>query len=295
METRKKFSRIKPNVWMLEEDGEKFSVKRYTDPFEARKIREVHERLEMASYPFTVPVTKKGNDLIVVQPWLENAQSVDFSKQADRRASIVALEALHATQTVVKWEDVTFLRRYPLLDKWEMRLERFQNNLPIIENYLQKDAIQLIEWYSEQALNRLQTASAREVPHTILHGDVVHHNLLKTEEGTVFLIDFDLACVGNPDIEIGLWLHRVLPNVGYNAAGLFSEEPRLQVLGPQAIAMMQYPNELLREWSYLATLPLAQQHSMANHLNSFTERALQSWDELCYFSNTLLEDDPTYP
>ncbi len=31
----------------------------------------------------------------------------------------------------------------------------------------------------------------------ILHGDVAHHNYLKSKSGKIFLIDFDLASIGH--------------------------------------------------------------------------------------------------
>ncbi|MCM3758124.1 aminoglycoside phosphotransferase family protein [Sporosarcina aquimarina] len=295
MEVEKKFSRIKENVWRLEEEGKEYSVKRYADVRDAIKIRKIHELLETVEYPFCASVTTKGNEHIVVQPWLTDAIPVDFTKQSDRRASLTALDALHETESFVDWESLPFLQKYHLLDKWSWRLERFLNKRHTIVSFLGEDAFDSIERYSEQALERLLTSTAREAPHTLLHGDVVHHNLLKTSEGTVSLIDFDLACTGHPDVEIGLWLHRVLPKVNYNAALLFEEEPRLHVLGQQAIAMLQYPNEMLREWSYLTTLPEKRQQTLAKLLIPFTEHALNRWPELCRFSNNLIEHDRYSP
>ncbi|WP_025783530.1 aminoglycoside phosphotransferase family protein [Sporosarcina sp. D27] len=295
MEVEKKFSRIKDNVWRLEEEGKEYSVKRYADVRDAIKIRKIHELLQTVEYPFCAPVTEKGNAHIVVQPWLTDAIPVDFRKQSDRRASLTALDALHETEAIVDWESLPFLQTYTLLDKWSWRLERFLNKRHTIVSFLGEDAFGNIERYSEQALARLLTSTAREVPHTLLHGDVVHHNLLITSEGNVSLIDFDLACTGHPDVEIALWLHRVLPKVNYNAKLLFDEEPRLQVLGQQAIAMLQYPNELLREWSYLTTLPEERQQTLAKQLIPFTEQALIRWPELCRFSNNLLEHDRYFP
>lgn len=295
MEVEKRFSRIKKNVWRLEEDGTEYSVKRYSDARDADKIRKIHELLENVEFPFCAPITKKGNAHIVVQPWILDASPVDFTKQTDRRASLTALEALHETESVVEWVSLPFLNTYTLLDKWRWRLERFRCNRKTITSYLEEDAFNRIEWYSERALDCLQSVPARETSHTLLHGDVVHHNLLKTPDGSVMLIDFDLACTGHPDVEIALWLHRVLPKVDYNAGQLFDEEPRLQVLGQQAIAMLQYPNEVLREWSYLTTLSEERQQILAQQLVPFTEKALARWPDLCRFSNDLLEHNHYLP
>lgn len=295
MKVEKKFSRIKENVWRLEEEGSEYSVKRYSDVRDAIKIRNVHELLKTVNFPYCVPISAKGNEHIVVQPWLMESLPADFSKQSDRRASLTTLEALHDTEKVVDWESLPFLKPYTLLDKWNWRLDRFRSNRKTIVSYLGDAVVDQLEEYSEKALACLRTAPAREVNNTLLHGDVVHHNLLKTSEGTVTLIDFDLACTGHPDVEIALWLHRVLPKVDYDAALLFEQEPRLQVLGQQAIAMLQYPNEMLREWSYLTTLPEERRVLLAKQLIPFTENALQRWPELCRFSNNLLKHNRYHP
>ncbi len=291
MPIEKKFLSIKENVWRLEEDGNQYAVKRYTDIQDALKIRELHNHLLAVKFPFCLPMSKKGNAHIVVQPWLMDSKPVDFSKRLDRKASLQTLDSLHSTNSFMDWETLPFLKPYKLIEKWNWRLERFRSHRELLECYLSKDSIDQIEQYSEQTLVRLQNTPARKTSHTLLHGDVVHHNLLKTPDGRVHLIDFDLACTGHPDIEIGLWLHRVLPKVDYDAMLLFSEEPRLQELGHQSILMLQYPNELLREWSYLATLPEERQKALTKHLLPFTERALTRWPELCRFSDNLLDRD----
>ncbi|WP_432355759.1 phosphotransferase [Sporosarcina sp. A2] len=276
----------------MQENEEDYAVKRFSDIRDAEKIRALHDQLQAIQYPYCLPVTKKGNAHIVIQPWLTDSVPVNFSKKEERTASLTTLVALHETEVFVDWESLPFLKPYALLDKWRWRLYRFRSHRDQIEKFLGSETCDEIEQYAEHALMILQTASVRAIPNTLLHGDVVHHNLLKTPDGSVYLIDFDLACTGHPDIEIGLWLHRVLPKVDYDAMLLFSEQPRLQELGEQPIAMLQYPNELLREWSYLATLPEARQNRLADHLLPFTERALNSWPELCRFSNNLLDFEP---
>lgn len=279
----------------MEEEGIHYSVKRYVDVRDAIKIRKIHELLQTVEFPFCTAVSTKGNAHIVVQPWIMDASPVDFTDKSDRRASLTALDALHETEAIVDWKSLPFLKTYSLLDKWSWRLARFRNNRQIIASHLGHDACDLIEWYSEHALERLRIVPAQDSVHTLLHGDVVHHNLLKTPEGSVKLIDFDLACTGPPDVEIALWLHRVLPKVDYNAGELFEQEPRLQALGQQAIAMLQYPNEVLREWSYLTTLSEERQQMLAQQLIPFTERALMRWQDLCRFSNDLLERNHDLP
>ena len=288
----KKLQRIKKNVWRLEEGGEQFAVKRYAEPCDALKIRTIHQQLEAVNYPYLASLSAKGNDRIVIHKWVTGARSADFTKTEDREASLKALDALHATNKVIDWQSQPFLQSVSLVDKWTWRLARFRRHRELLSTYLDLYSMNQLEYMSEQALNLLQTIQPDDdTPHTVLHGDVVHHNLLKTDDGTIFLIDFDLACFGHPDTEIALWMHRVLPNIGYQVGQLVNENPRLKSLSQEAVAMLQYPNEVLREWSHWAALPEGQQRVLGNHLVDFTKQALYNWPDVCRFSDNWLNQN----
>ncbi|WP_052461753.1 phosphotransferase [Sporosarcina koreensis] len=283
------FFEVKPHVWRLEEEGQSFAVKRYKDSKGAGKVRKLHNQLQAVGFPYIAPLTDKGTDHLIIQPWLSGTRPVDYASITDRRASLRSLDALHATREVIDWNSVTYLPRFNLHRKWVRRLERFRQQEELIAGHIGTSAFSDICLYAEEALLRLEGVSEKEEVPTILHGDVVHHNLLAADDGTVYLIDFDLAAVGSASAEIALWLHRVLPHMAYDGEQLFRELPRLQELSEEALIMLQYPNEVMREWLYFAGLPDPGRHRIRNHLVQFTKQGLHAWPGLCRFSDSQLQ------
>ena len=84
-----KLEKIKDNVWKLEKDGKRFSVKRYHSNSTAMKVQRVHDALHSVSFPHIVDVVSQENQLTFVQPWLDGAKAVNFKKRADRTDSLV--------------------------------------------------------------------------------------------------------------------------------------------------------------------------------------------------------------
>ena len=93
------------------------------------------------------------------------------------------------------------------------------------------------------------------------------------------LIDFDLACLGDPAEEVILWMHRVLPHVNYNVYDLLNEQPYTEIVH-QKIGYLLYPNELLREWLYLLQVNDEQREQLLQYVRPFTSRSLQMWPTL---------------
>lgn len=266
-----------------------FSVKRYKDQMTAEKVRKLHDQLLAVKFPHIAPLSEKGTGHLVIQPWLSDTKPVNFGDPDDRRASLHTLDALHETRDVIDWGAVGYLPRFRLLNKWENRLQRFRHNELLIRSYIGSHAFDRFLAYGEQALDVLRAVKPDDSPVTVLHGDVVHHNLLASEDGSVYLIDFDLAAAGSPSVEIALWMHRVLPHIDYDAESLCSELPRLRLLSDQGIAMLRYPNEVFREWNYFAGLPDTGRRRISRHLTQYSAQALENWQNLCDFSQAELD------
>lgn len=282
MTGNQRITKIKKNVWKMESDGKVYSVKKYTSFAQAMKVREIHRLLSSVHFPHMIPVLETKDPLVIMQPWLEGAKPVNFKRRIDRLNSFQALRTLHDTKTSVNWQAVSCLPSYHLVEKWEVRLARFLELREVCEQFLPPSMIDEIVLYSEDALKICKNHSPPASSLTLLHGDVVHHNILRDEAGEIRFIDFDLACLGSDEDEQVLWMHRVLPQISYNLPFLIGEHPLLENLSNQSLAKMLYPNEVLREWLHLLSLPAAQQQNMVNKLLFFTETALSHWPRLCY-------------
>ncbi len=274
--------KIKENVWKMEKDGHIFSMKQYHSGPTAFKVHRIHEILHSIDFEHVVPVISDEKDLTFIQPWIGGARSVNFKKRSDRTDSLAALEALHQTSQKIDWHASTFLHSYPLLEKWEERIRRFHTIKGLCEAYIGKGQVDEILYYALNGISVVKKNCHDWMNETLLHGDIVHHNLLRDREGYIRFIDFDLACRGPSGIEIALWIHRVLPNIGYDLNFLMEEQPSLKKMDVASRMMLLFPNELLREWLHFFTLSPAGRERQAKKLIPFTEEALSHWPKLWY-------------
>ncbi len=282
MELEGKLEKIKDNVWKLEKDGKRFSVKRYHSISTALKVRHIHDALRSISFPHSVHVEPEEDKLTFIQPWLDGAKAVNFKKRADRTDSLAALHALHETHAQIDWHASPYLHPYPLITKWEDRIVRFRDISGACEAYIGKGRVDEILFYALNAISAVKRTYKDSLNGTLLHGDVVHHNILRDSDGRIRFIDFDLACMGPEGTEIALWIHRVLPQIDYDIDFLFDEQPSLQKLDHASKTLLLFPNELLREWLHLFTLSPSGREKQAKQLIPFTESALSHWPKLWY-------------
>lgn len=277
-----KLEKIKANVWKLEQDGKSFSLKQYRSSSTAVKVRHIHKELESVAYPHIVPVIITNEYLTFIQPWLEGVRPVNFKKRADRTDSLAALNELHETKSHVDWSASVYLHNYPLIEKWQERIVRFQMISSSCEVYIGKSHVEELLFYATNALNVVKKSYQDNLDGTLLHGDVVHHNILRDKDGIIRLIDFDLASTGPAGTEIALWIHRVLPHIDYDIEFLLNEQPSLQKLNWSSKSLLLFPNELLREWLHFFTLSDKSKEKQVNKLIPFTESALSHWPKLWY-------------
>ncbi|WP_301110049.1 phosphotransferase [Sporosarcina sp.] len=282
MTGEQRFTKIKKNVWKMESGGAVYSVKKYASFAQVVKVRQIHQLLSGQNFPHFVPILEEKDPLLIMQPWLQGAKAVNFKRRIDRIDSFRALQALHETSSSICWESLSCLPSYHMIEKWEVRLARFIELREICQQFLPSSVIEELVLFGRNALDLIKKQSASDNKLTLLHGDVVHHNILRDADGGIRFIDFDLACIGSKEDELVLWMHRVLPQISYNPTFLMGEHPALQKLSNQALAKLLYPNEVLREWLHLLSLPAAQQQRMVSKLLLFTEIALSHWPRLWY-------------
>jgi len=273
---------IKRNVWKLERNGKFFSIKQYDSSSTAVKVKKLHEALQSVSFPHIIPVLSNQKKLLFVQPWLEGARAVNFKKRADRTDSLEALTALHETKDQINWAALPYLHTYPLIAKWEDRIIRFREISEECAVYIGEACIEEILFYAVNALEIVRKTYEDRLDGTLLHGDVVHHNILRDKNGFIRFIDFDLASTGPAGVEIALWMHRVLPQIGYDIEFLMNEQPSLQELDYSSKLLLLYPNEILREWLHFFSLSATAQQRQVKKLVPFTESALSHWPKLWY-------------
>ncbi|WP_413362886.1 phosphotransferase [Lysinibacillus sp. 3P01SB] len=261
---------LKENCWRYDTETGAFFVKYYEDSFAANKVRFIHEQLTKQKFPYIAPMTSKRATPYIVHKWIEG-KPASYEKREDRTKTLAMLQALH--EATIGWEG-PYLPRQDLRRKWEARLSKFISKERELTPLLGANFHTIVS-LGELALKKMKTP--KDTTHSLLHGDVVHHNFLLGE--TPVLIDFDLACLGDPSEEVILWMHRVLPHMQYDVKALLYEQPYAENVRHK-LAYLIYPNELLREWLYLLQISESQKEHLLKYVNPFTERSLFMWSRI---------------
>ena len=212
---------LKENCWRYDTESGAFFVKYYEDSFIANKVRFIHEQLTEQQFPYIAPVTSKRATPYIVHKWIEG-KSANYEKMEDRTKTLAMLQALH--EATINW-DGPYLPRLDLVKKWESRLSKFIGKEKELVPLLGSNFHTIVS-LGELALKKMD--SPKRSTHSLLHGDVVHHNFLLGN--TPVLIDFDLACIGDPADEVILWMHRVLPHMQFDVKGLLFEQPYTEIV-----------------------------------------------------------------
>ncbi|RIJ64186.1 MULTISPECIES: aminoglycoside phosphotransferase family protein [unclassified Rummeliibacillus] len=275
--------KIKSNVWHCQLDKKEFVMKKYDNLAVAKKVKAIHESLADIQFPHTLSEVKLEDKNILIQPWIKNARAFNYQSRLDRTNSLAILHQLHQTGEKIDWSKEEFrLPTYDLRLKWQERLQKFMLHYTQVSVYLGADNCNQLILYAQEALAGFKHLEPLKSEKTLLHGDIVHHNFLKSSNGKNILIDFDLASYGHPEEELIMWMHRVLPNVNYNLNALLREQPSLKRVPETYLQTLRFPNELLREWMYVKNVITERQQAFVEELISFTEVALSSWPKLWY-------------
>ncbi|MCZ8536150.1 phosphotransferase [Paenisporosarcina quisquiliarum] len=262
-------------MWKWQIGPHAYSLKKYEYEIDADKIRYIHEQLTKAGADFMVPIEPYPDAFVIQQPWIESGKKVQFNQSEDRKKSLEVLHQLHATRNQVAWQKSGLFQEIDLNRKWAHRLEKWQQVEPFLIQKLGSSKTQRITKLAKDSLAQLKPIRRENV--TLLHGDVVHHNFVRDHKNRMYIIDFDLACIGPAEVELILWSHRVLPHFDYDLDALIKEHPSLANIDWNYLL---FPNELMREWLYATTLSDLQLQGFIPKLKKFTNNALKRMPQL---------------
>ncbi|WP_162920164.1 phosphotransferase [Paenisporosarcina cavernae] len=266
---------MKENVWRVESGTKKKSLKRYDSYYLFQKVVDIHQSLSEINFPHILPLSSDFTSLEIMQPWVQTNSVHQFESSVIRKRAWNALKKLHNTNRVIDWQNVGNIPPFDLIKKWSYRIDQFHKYQDFIEHYLGKKLFQLIASSASTFTEKLTPFSTDS--NTLLHGDIVHHNFIFAEKET-YLIDFDLACLGNEKQEEILLFHRFLPYMNYHLPQLIYEFPEAEEL----VDYLKIPNEIMREWIYAAKLPESQLPIAIPRLRAFTQKAMPQFQNLWY-------------
>ena len=148
----------------------------------------------------------------------------------------------------------TILPSFHLIEKWQERFALFKRNLPMISFFLEREILRELYAWVEWSLSGIkQEKDTLEIfPKVILHGDVAHHNFLRTSKGDLFLIDFDLISLGPEIADYLQYANRILPYLNWSLKELDEFESFQPFLNQKVFLYgLAFPSDILREWNRL--------------------------------------------
>ena len=222
-----KVSDIKKGVWIATSAKESWIIKEFPNPVKLKHqillTKLLSEYGFNNTYQFhrvheTGPCYFEGRFLGIVQ-YIEPSSKKPFyyNSAGNRKDALDLLCRYHSIslKCIPKLKDK--LATFNLLEKWEKRLESFKKNFDFIKGLSMYPYLEKYTLLGEGALQIMQAHESyfSVEPHCVLHGDLAHHNFIRKVDGSLYMIDFDLASIGPKQIDILQYCNRILPEVGW--------------------------------------------------------------------------------
>jgi thiamine kinase-like enzyme len=251
---------LRGNVYFVKTERMKFIVKGYKD-LKKLKVQEAFtSSLRKAGFPYSYTFYTNSKEPLYYQDkylgCMEFIESADdpfhYKNKEDRNAGIELLNLFHLKTGNLSSSYSGLIPKVNLARKWQQRKKEFIHNLPKVHYYIGKDIThEFIKWadFSVNGFEKLKSTIDDSQP-AILHGDVAHHNFLRSKDGTLNIIDFDLISIGSPAYDMLQYSNRILPFLDWKLEELASVKHLNNWLNSEAFLYgLLYPADLLREWN----------------------------------------------
>ncbi|VEF47486.1 aminoglycoside phosphotransferase [Bacillus freudenreichii] len=300
-----KISEIKKGVWIVFAKNERWVIKEFTNPDKLKQQILLTNLLWKHGFKNTYrfhrihdsgPCYFEKRCLGVLQ-YVEpnNGKSFQFDTAKNRSEAIELLCHFHSVSAKCMFVLKDKLPTFNLLEKWEKRLETFKRNCQEIK---ESSIYPYLEKYIQVGELSLNVMKAHETyffkkPHCILHGDLAHHNFLRKNDGSLYLIDFDLISIGPKHIDILQYCNRILPSIGWSPERLFAEGDAIGQYGKDTpfLAALLYPADIFREWNYFFSYDKKKQKKHWKHLKEITFRQFEKRMQFSTWMINRMESD----
>lgn len=177
-----------------------------------------------------------------------------YEVEKDRLEGLSLLRQYHQITSKFAKRYGTIIGSYKLLDKWRERTAKFLTNTSIIRFFVQKEVMD--EWlkWADWSLKGIEAEidNFQKGPKVILHGDVAHHNFLRSKENILYLIDFDLISHGHESNDILQYANRILPYLNWSFDKLMEiNELKPFLIEKGFLYALAFPTDIFREWNRL--------------------------------------------
>src|SRR5690606_29882704 len=176
-------------------------------------------------------------------------KKVNFSHLHDQVGAFQALHEFHRQSLGIHMDVFSVRRLYPY---YEQRLQNFSLAIKAFPQTSTKMFEDIREWgvYALTKLaeeKRLETMEQTAIVERVwMHGDVAHHNFLRTDNQRVVLIDFDLVAIGPKEYDELQLSQRILCCNGWNFDALLQTISTIQLLADQRWYLygLIFPNDI---------------------------------------------------
>lgn len=233
-------------AYFAKKDSKQLFLKRNSSPF-----------LAVLSAEGIVPKlvwTKRLNngDVVTAQKWLEGRELRPAEMQYQRVADL--LHKIHHSTELLHM--LLRLGKKPITaDDYIQSIEKRLNTNRIENATVEiKDGLAYLNNY---------LPIARQHNQTVCHGDMNHHNLLLTDDGQLYLIDWDNAMIADPILDYGKVLNSYIPKENWKE---WLEQYGMELDKPFLIRMYWYL--IVDALSFLAF------HYERNEMDKYEERLI---------------------
>ncbi|GAM16169.1 aminoglycoside phosphotransferase family protein [Mesobacillus selenatarsenatis] len=258
----KEITQLRGNVYLVETVKTRFILKGYKDLRKLKVQEAFTSSLRKSGFHHSYRFYNQNKDPLYFQgsyygciEYIDHHENrFDYGVKADREKGVELLNSFHDHTSVLVPSYAAMLPKTDLAKKWRHRKTEFTKNLSRVNFYVEKAITdELLEWADFSLRNFVNLKNELEAgPPTILHGDVAHHNFLRSKEGKLHLIDFDLISSGSRAYDMLQYANRILPFLDWQFESLEKINHLNKWLDSDAFLYgLLYPADILREWNRL--------------------------------------------
>lgn len=255
-----RMNRIRGNIYKIETKHQHYVGKGFSNSSSLIKQKwltgELHKQGFTKTYQFLDTEPRKGINLngkqYAVMNWIEHHQTPFMYNSIENcQKGMEVLKEYHDCTALLLSEGSQYFPRNNPYHKWKDRYLKFEANLPQIRRYISFSILKDLLEMGKESLNKLSNLTPEQKNNlVILHGDVAHHNFVRTKQEDLYLIDFDLASIGHPIHDYLQYCNRILPFLKWDFTQLNMFPTLLNYLeDPYFLYSLFYPTDIYREWN----------------------------------------------
>ena len=258
----KEVTQLRGNVYLVKTMKDRFILKGYKDLRKLKTQEAFASSLRKSGFDHSYlfydqdkePLHFQGLYYGCIEFIDHHEKHFDYVVQGDREEGVELLNKFHDHTSFLVPSYAGMLPKADLARKWLHRKNEFTKNLPGVNFHVNKTITdELLDWSEFSLSNFMNLKNDLESePPAILHGDVAHHNFLRSKAGKLYLIDFDLISSGPRAYDMLQYANRILPFLNWQFESLAKINHLKKWLNSEAFLYgLLYPADIFREWNRL--------------------------------------------